>query len=608
MARAVRRCGIAGGGKQLLTAGTGVHNDETNSRLSGTFNRFRVRPRADANLEDLMRMRFGDRVLFGSPGAIGRAFGTSAVYLLSIVIPSAIVYTSWLFILSVRQPLAPAPWSDDCPGHGFAVFRGVDFTKTTSLTVSLRADNPSVLFLMSDYSWDGFYCARLSTFPGMESSYFYFKEGRVEQEWPMSPLPADGNSYEVIWDSTRFPRPSRSLQLLPFPPPTDAQSRTPLYGIVKSFEIHGQDGAVRRTHFEEAPSVVLSALAGAVLSFFLFLVFDRRFLRRRYGNFRQYITIRRRIRIIRVVPGSVLALSFARSGFDFAVTLGLGTAVLAWCAVGAYPLVCLRSAADGARAERFWLPVALLGVLISIPLVLWTIVQQVGLNSITDDICRGGLAAKPGGKPVVFCMGSSSTVGIPFAFHNWRYSYPSLLEQRLSADGWTATVVNGGSGGTKTGFALKYLPGMMECLHPDLVTLNFMHNDKHFELFRGKRFLRRLREKLRREVELVHGHGAECAFIIEPTFGAVYKNADDFDDVRQLIVDVARQYGAFVIDPHAKFVDAKDLFLFVDGDVHLTRYGTQVMAEAIAPDIERILAWRARPRASSATLQPQAGQ
>ncbi len=84
---------------------------------------------------------------------------------------------------------------------------------------------------------------------------------------------------------------------------------------------------------------------------------------------------------------------------------------------------------------------------------------------------------KPAGTTRVLCLGSSSTYGDGIADSD--DTYPAVLEDLLNAgSGRSFEVINGGVSGYTTFQALMNLRGDLLRLDPDIVTIDFTHNDK----------------------------------------------------------------------------------------------------------------------------------
>jgi len=207
------------------------------------------------------------------------------------------------------------------------------------------------------------------------------------------------------------------------------------------------------------------------------------------------------------------------------------------------------------------------------------------------------------GQKLILCLGGSSTEGSPFR-HDWPFDYPGHLERILLKMKLDVVVANAGIIATTSQFAFEHMPDVLEALHPDVVTINYMNNDgsgslaealfyllkqigfSHFE----KRFENYRSQHIRNLVRLVKKHGAECVLILEPHFNDIYFGRDPFPKIRRLIQEIAVQEGAVVVDPNPVFKIEKDRLIFVDSNVHLTRFGTELLAELLAHPIRDLFA------------------
>jgi len=204
-------------------------------------------------------------------------------------------------------------------------------------------------------------------------------------------------------------------------------------------------------------------------------------------------------------------------------------------------------------------------------------------------------------QKVILCMGGSSTEGSPFE-PNWPYDYPRQLERALAEMNIDVVVANAGIISTNSQFALEHMQSVLEALKPDVVTINYMNNDSRGSLaesllslvqkigffYYTDKFETLHSENIHKLVRLVRSHGARCVFILEPHFNYIYFNKDPFPKMRRLINEIAYQEGAVVVDPNPIFKQEKDRPLFIDHNVHLTRFGTELLAEILALHIRNL--------------------
>ena len=221
----------------------------------------------------------------------------------------------------------------------------------------------------------------------------------------------------------------------------------------------------------------------------------------------------------------------------------------------------------------------------------------------TDQIFHGReVRRQHPGQKLILCLGGSSTEGSPFD-PDWPYDYPQQLERTFAELQLDVAVANAGIIATTSSFSLEHMPEVLDVLKPDVVTLNYMYNDssatftevisqllQKIGLARfGEEYVSHRHHHIRDLVRLVQSHGARSVFVLEPHFEYIYFGKDPLQKLRRLIRKIACEEGAFLVDPNPVFRKEKDRPLFIDENVHLTRFGTELLAEILAFHIRDLL-------------------
>jgi len=203
---------------------------------------------------------------------------------------------------------------------------------------------------------------------------------------------------------------------------------------------------------------------------------------------------------------------------------------------------------------------------------------------------RNRIVRRLGEEPIVLFMGGSSTEGEDY-YRNEQLSIVKIVEKSLYKKFPKLKTANGGVVATTSNYAIKYLPYLLYNLQPDVVVFNYMFNDQSivWGSFVTDHVYDRYRQKLRTLAKMAKEYGAQPVFIIEPYFPHIYQNSRRFQDQITCIRQVANEEHAVVIDPRPVFSQRKESFLFINDTVHLTIFGNQLMAETVAPVLEKIL-------------------
>jgi len=164
-------------------------------------------------------------------------------------------------------------------------------------------------------------------------------------------------------------------------------------------------------------------------------------------------------------------------------------------------------------------------------------------------------------------------------------------------------VANGGIGATDSDFILDHLDRILDSLQPDVVTVDYMNNDMgSFAAGAVRIWTKTLgityfedeywavqNRRMTSIIQTVHKHNAACIYMIEPIYDYIYYGSRYVPNTRKFIRENSVRLGAGVIDPDPEFIEHKSEFLFVDQGPHLTRFGSQLLARIMAPEILAVL-------------------
>ena len=500
------------------------------------------------------------------------------------------------------------PLDKDHISANFYVLEGIDFAKVSSISVRLKHHSYS-FFMIPDYNAHDFYCARASSINHLHSGILRYVDGKPQDFVKIQPIKPLTYSVSFGSEQGKLPRPKRSLYLMAYPPDKWPNA------AVSNLTIQFENGSVLKVGLTNSlPKVWRFLLALLLLP--VLLVFDRRqtssiadpSLKDRINS------LNRRNRLFGgVVVAFLTSLhlsQFSNYGstiyYLFSLTIIF---IFLWTFFGVYVLrKRLVQLIDRERAALLKLKFAVATmVILLLPVLLVGIVIKHGQTALQKEFVnnlqfRGKQIKNVEGQKIVLCMGGSSTRGAPFDIH-WPYDYPSLLDSIIKQRFPDVLVLNGGATAASTYFAYENLPKIMDKAKIDIVTLNYLCNDSSLFLIRrtSEKLLFFIPKKLKHlptrdfyrkllvdTINVVRKGGATCAIVLEPSFNYVYLDSDPFHNTRPIVKEVAKEMGVPLVDPSPVFAENRDRFLFID-DVHLTRFGTELLAQVLSEEIFKVL-------------------
>jgi len=187
----------------------------------------------------------------------------------------------------------------------------------------------------------------------------------------------------------------------------------------------------------------------------------------------------------------------------------------------------------------------------------------------------------------VICYGGSSTYGFPFP-EDWPFDYPTLLEKTLSDDLDPQTVVINLAA---PGLSLKHIRQTVEqdidILHPTHILLNSVVNNLYADAYDPF-----FEEILTDIVNIAREKAVWVGVVKEPHYRLLRHALTEKPVTEKMLAGALAYYEAIdrlaaekeivVIDPLPDFLAHADEFLFIDGNVHLTKYGHSRLARVIA--------------------------
>lgn len=498
-----------------------------------------------------------------------------------------------------------SPLQDDHISAKFYILEGLDFAKVSSISVCLKRSSNS-FFMIPDYNAGDFYCARASSIDHFPSGILRYIDGKPQDFVRIQPI--EPLTYRVSFGSEqgKLPKPKRSLYFMAYPPwkwPSAA---------VSNLTIQFENGSILNVELTDSIPKLWRFLF-ALLLLPLLLMFDKRqTLSISDPSLKDRINSLNRTN--RLFGGAVAVFLKSLNLHQFSVYGSAGyyifsltlTLIFLWAFFGVYLLRRTRLAVK--KSPLLKLKFALVALLVlSLPVLLIGIVLKRGQTSFQKDFVnnlqfKDKQIKRDEERKVILCMGGSSTRGSPFN-SKWPYDYPALLENFIRQKLPDVLVLNGGAVSASTSFAYENLPKIMDKAKIDVVTLNYLCNDSSLFLIRSisEKILFFLPEKLKRlptgdfhrkllvdTVNVVRKRGAACVFVLEPSFNYVYFGVDPFHNTKPIVKEVAKEMGVPLIDPSPVFAKNRDRFLFVD-DVHLTRFGTELLAQVLSEEISKIL-------------------
>lgn len=197
--------------------------------------------------------------------------------------------------------------------------------------------------------------------------------------------------------------------------------------------------------------------------------------------------------------------------------------------------------------------------------------------------------------PVVLVVGDSLSAGYGIARID---AWTTLLQERLSEQGFPHRVVNASISGDTTRGGLARLPAALEEHKPGVVVVELGGND-------GLRGIpvREIRDNLARMIELSRAAGAEVVLAgvhIPPNYGPRYT-----EEFHRVYHDLAAEYGTALVPFILDGVALEDGLMQADG-LHPTAAGQPVMLDNVWPALEPLLSGDAGlPPAPDGAIPPQ---
>jgi len=195
-------------------------------------------------------------------------------------------------------------------------------------------------------------------------------------------------------------------------------------------------------------------------------------------------------------------------------------------------------------------------------------------------------AAHAANAPVrILCYGGSSTAGFPFP-RDWPFSYPPLMQEILRCElDPGAEVINLGVNAKKIKYIRSRMKKDLPRLRPTHVIVNSVQNNRDLSD-------KKVRKQFVEALDLCRQYDVRPVLVLEPSYDLICRTHGGTKKVRQhraqleakyaLLRELARERGVLLIDPAPVFQAHREEFLFLDGNVHFTKYGHALMAQALA--------------------------
>jgi len=511
------------------------------------------------------------------------------------------------------------PLDKDHISNRLYVLEGIDFSKLFSVTVTLNKPRPWTnigtpmgysFFLIPDYSPSDFYCARVSSIAPLPSGIMHYIDGNPHDFVQISPVTDEPQTYRIFFGSgqDKLPRPRQGLYFMAYPLSQD------LNVAASGATIEFEDG--HRFNIDLTPSFSKPLCLFIALAFLPFLLWLDNKVISRVAVPPLRNRIRRRIRLTRLFGGLVTLFLTSIQLHEFSTPGSpvykpftvLMLILFAWIFFGRYPIWKKSLTQTTVRKSSY---IKKLAIIASFILILLTPILLPGFaiihlqksytKDILDNLIFRGKQVKRGrpDQKIVLCMGGSSTHGDPFG-PKWPYDYPTLMENILKQHNLDVLVANAGIPATNITYANKYLPQIIDRLKPNIVTLNYLHNDT--ELYAVRTFSRKLlffipnswkgpphrdfyRMRLTETIQSIRSKGVTCILVLEPDFDYVYFGVDHYSFARSIIREVAAQMDVQLVDPNPIFAENRDKFLFVDDHIHFTKFGSELLAKILSEEI-----------------------
>lgn len=186
----------------------------------------------------------------------------------------------------------------------------------------------------------------------------------------------------------------------------------------------------------------------------------------------------------------------------------------------------------------------------------------------------------------VICYGGSSTYGFPFPAE-WPFDYPLLLEEALAKDLDPLTVViNLAAPGLNLKDIRQTVERDIDILHPTHIIIDSVVNNLYADTYDPF-----FEETLADVINLAREKAVWVGIVKEPHYRLLRHALTGEPVTEKMLVGALTYYDAIdrlaaekeivVIDPMPDFLTHVDEFLFIDGNVHLTKYGHARLARVI---------------------------